>query len=185
MDRTKIIVLDTETTGLKPGKDEIVSIGVTNGYGEAIFYTLLKPRNNDTWEKAEAVHGISPEMVEYAPYAEDIVPLLQPLIDNANLILGYNFLHFDRKFLQAVGLKIPEEKVRDVMLEFSPIFGEWNHYFKDYKFQKLEVCCNYYGIQVDGLHNSLEDARATALCFLEQEDELEAIKEKKEREAGA
>jgi len=57
-------------------------------------------------------------------------------------------------------------KTFDVMLEFAPIYGKWDDYHGDYKWQKLSTCARYYGYKKKGqFHDSLEDVRATLFCF--------------------
>ena len=69
--------------------------------------------------------------------------------------------------LERAGIVIPENAMQyDVMIEFAPIYGDWNEKYGDYKWQKLSVCASYYGYHGEGsFHDSLEDVRATLYCF--------------------
>ena len=58
-----VIVLDTETTGLIPGRDHLLTVGVCDGEGREVLYLeLCPPLECDAWPMAEAVNGISPWM---------------------------------------------------------------------------------------------------------------------------
>lgn len=160
-----IICLDTETTGVY-GNDEILQLSVINGNGEVLFNELLRPKNVAEWPGAEAIHGISPDMVTGKPTIDQYMPQLNSIMSAAKLIIGYN-LQFDLGFLRRAGIEWPKEtQTFDVMTEFAEIYGEWNNYFRDYKWQKLCVCAEYFGYEGNGnFHDSLEDIRATLFCY--------------------
>lgn len=62
--KSKRIVIDTETTGLDPNEDEILQLSVINvNDGSTIYNQYFKPEKATSWEQAQAVNGISPEMV--------------------------------------------------------------------------------------------------------------------------
>lgn len=165
-DRKKIICLDLETTGLDKDVDEILQISAIDGNGEVLINEYIKPERASSWESAEAVNGISPEMVSGCSSIRKRLPEIQNLINAADLIVGYN-IDFDLGFLRQLGINIPQKTViYDVMAAFAEIYGEWNEYFRDYKWQKLQTCATYYGYAGDGaFHDSLEDVRATLYCF--------------------
>lgn len=50
------------------------------------------------------------------------------------------------------------------MREFAPIYGEYNSYYGDYKWQKLGTAAAYYGYEFKA-HDSLEDVRATLFVY--------------------
>ena len=62
-DPANIRCIDTETTGLEPGKDEILQVSVVNGNGDVLFDSLVKPTHRKRWPKAAEVNGITPDMV--------------------------------------------------------------------------------------------------------------------------
>lgn len=157
------IWVDTETTGLTPGYDEMLQISLIDYHGNVLMNEYIKPKRATNWPEAEAVNGISPEMVESCQTIDHFLPEMQKLFNKAHLIGGYN-TWFDIRFLLASGLEPNGQKVIDVMKEFAKIYGEWNDYFDDYKWQKLSVCADYYGYEFQA-HNSLEDIKATLYCY--------------------
>ncbi len=159
----KIVVVDTETTGLKRGYDEIVSVAITDGNGNELFYSLVKPERRRSWKAASEINNIWPADVKGKPHLKDLKETIEPLFENAHLLVGYN-LSFDLPFLKDAGIKVYDSNTFDVMKEFAPVNGEWNEYFKDYKWAKLSECASRYKYKFHA-HDALEDAKATAYCF--------------------
>lgn len=164
MPQPRTIVLDTETTGLDPRRDELLSIGVVDLDGNPVWATMVRPERTTSWPEAEAVNGISYDDVADAPTVGEVVPKLQEVIDSADEVVGYN-VGFDAGFLRAAGVDFSRVEVTDVMVPFAEVYGEWNDYFRDYKWQKLTTAAAYYGYDWSsgpGAHNALADAAATA-----------------------
>ena len=102
----RIIVFDSETTGIDFAKDQIIELCVQFGLDDA---GLPDPATRRTWRikpavpinpAAQAVHGISAEELEacpaFAAYADEIAQVFA----DADVIVGYN-LSFDIDMLQA------------------------------------------------------------------------------------
>lgn len=86
-DKSKYVILDTETTGL--GKyDEIVEISIIDLDGNVVYDSLVKPDRRITFD-AYKIHGISDDMVEEFPSFEaqwdDIYKVLK-----GKTIIAYN-----------------------------------------------------------------------------------------------
>ncbi len=165
--KDKILCFDVETTGLSREEDEILQLSIVDGTGKTVFNEYIKPTRHESWDGAEAIHGISPSDVADKPTIEEYRDTLNDIFKDVQLLVGYNNIHFDNAFLKEAGIQIPEDaKMYDVMLKFAPIYGEWNEMRQDYKWQKLAKCAEYYGFHGDGqFHDSLEDVRATLYCF--------------------
>ena len=165
--KDKILCFDVETTGLSREEDEILQLSIVDGTGKTVFNEYIKPTRHESWDGAEAIHGISPSDVTDKPTIEEYRDTLNDIFKDVQLLVGYNNIYFDNAFLKEAGIQIPEDaKMYDVMLKFAPIYGEWNEMRQDYKWQKLAKCAEYYGFHGDGqFHDSLEDVRATLHCF--------------------
>ena len=165
--KDKIFCFDVETTGLSREEDEILQLSIVDGTGKTVFNEYIKPTRHESWDGAEAIHGISPSDVADKPTIEEYRDTLNDIFKDVQLLVGYNNIYFDNAFLKEAGIQIPEDaKMYDVMLKFAPIYGEWNEMRQDYKWQKLAKCAEYYGFHGDGqFHDSLEDVRATLHCF--------------------
>ena len=165
--KDKILCFDVETTGLSREEDEILQLSIVDGTGKTVFNEYIKPTRHESWDGAEAIHGISPSDVTDKPTIEEYRDTLNDIFKDVQLLVGYNNIYFDNAFLKEAGIQIPEDaEMYDVMLKFAPIYGEWNEMRQDYKWQKLAKCAEYYGFHGDGqFHDSLEDVRATLHCF--------------------
>lgn len=162
------IVIDTETTGLCDGEDEILQLSIVSESGEKLFDSYFRPLHK-SWSAAQAVNNISPEMVADAPSIADKAAEIQKILNSADKIIGYN-TYFDVNFMRAAGLIIPKRAtVIDIMPTFAEIYGEWSDYHGDYKWQKLTTCAAYYHFDWNSItmsaHNSLADCFATLHCF--------------------
>lgn len=155
----KCIIFDTETTGFVAGEDEILQLSIIDGTGRILFDSYLKPNKKTSWAEAQRVNGISPDMVQNCQPISHHLQELQQIFDSAEILIAYNY-DFDIQFLVAAGLKIGHQTVLDPMLDFAEIYGEWNDYFGDYKWQKLSTAAAYYDYEFKA-HDSLEDVRAT------------------------
>lgn len=155
--------IDTETTGLEPGKDEILQVSVVNGNGDVLFDSLVKPTHRKRWPKAAEVNGITPDMVKGKPNIEDVADDIERAMDGAELLVGYN-LEFDTSMLDACGVSLGSHDTFDVMKEYASVHGKWNDYYNDYSFVKLTTAAHHYGIKLNP-HDSSEDAVATVRVF--------------------
>lgn len=86
-DKSKYVILDTETTGL--GKyDEIIEISIIDLDGNVMYDSLVKPDRRITYD-AYKIHGISDEMVDdYSNFKEqwdDIYKVIK-----GKTIIAYN-----------------------------------------------------------------------------------------------
>lgn len=159
----KIVVLDLETTGFNKYDDEIVQVSIIDQDENVLLNEYCKPEYKTEWPEAAAVTGITPEIVaDKKPFAF-YAPIVEDILNNAEMILIYN-AGFDAAFLHAKGLEFPDDIIRDVMLEFAEVYGEWNDYYCNYKWQKLSTAARYYGYMFNA-HDSLEDVKATLYVF--------------------
>lgn len=162
----RIYVIDTETTGLNPNEDEILQLSIVDESGCMVYNSLLRPERHTSWEKAEEINHITPEMVANAPTFKEMLPMINAIFSYCGTIIGYN-TGFDLAFLQKAGVEFREEiKVIDVQAMFMPIAGEWDWEYNRYKWQSLVKCAAYCGYKWHGnAHDSLADALATLHCY--------------------
>lgn len=158
------IILDTETTGLKPEIDELLQVSIIDTHGAVLLDEYIKPDRATEWPEAMRINQITPEMVASAPSIRDpyLHAKIQHILNNADKIIGYNVM-FDVAFLAAAGFDVPNsDELTDVMLDFAEIYGDWREDLGDYKWQKLTTAAAYYGYEWPvGAHNSLGDCLAT------------------------
>lgn len=160
IDPSKIVVIDTETTGLnRSGNDEAVSLAMIDGNGNVLIDTLLKPMHRRSWVDAERINGISPDDVKDAPHLVDVIDNVKRYLDGADLVVGYN-LEFD---LGILGVFVYPSKQFDVMREFARFYGAKRN-DGSRKWSKLTECASHYGYSFTP-HGALEDCKATLFCY--------------------
>jgi DNA polymerase-3 subunit epsilon len=161
LDEVEFVVLDTETTGLRPGPDRVIELaGVRLRGGEAIdsFQSLVNPGRRLPPFIVQFT-GITQEMVTGAPAARDVLPGFLRFIDGATLV-GHN-LGFDIGFLtyeaQLLGSSFPLDGLDTILLarRFLPGLRRF----------KLDLVAEHLGIVVANRHRALGDARVTAAVF--------------------
>lgn len=154
----RIAVIDVETTGLFSA-DRVVEIAVVtvdrNGVIVDEFECLTNPLRDPgpTW-----LHGLTPSVLRDAPMFEDIALHLAALLDGA-VVAAHN-LPFDRRLLgyefDRVGIDIDWGAGLDTLRAVGGC--------------KLGAACADYGIQLQGAHCAINDARATAHLLLRVAD---------------
>ncbi|MBR3560566.1 MAG: 3'-5' exonuclease [Oscillospiraceae bacterium] len=160
LDKRKILVFDTETTGTVPGVDEILQITILDGYGSTLFSSYIKPRIRRAWPLAERVNHISYDMVKDAPTFPEVRNTIQKLFNSASLVVGYN-INFDINFVEAAGIVVSGQRF-DVMTAFASYRADVEHTV--YRKCKLVECAQYFGYSFSA-HDSNADAEATLHCF--------------------
>ncbi|WP_301124121.1 exonuclease domain-containing protein [Mycolicibacterium fortuitum] len=153
-DADRIAVIDVETTGLFSA-DRVVEIAVVtvdrNGVIVDEFECLTNPLRDPgpTW-----LHGLTPSVLRDAPMFEDIALHLAALLDGA-VVAAHN-LPFDRRLLgyefDRVGIDVDWGTGLDTLRAVGGC--------------KLGAACADYGIQLQGAHCAINDARATAHLLL-------------------
>lgn len=168
------IAIDTETTGLKCGGNDIIeicAIKFLNFRPDEKFHTYLKPRKSIP-ESATAINGITDDMVCDAPKFSQIKSSLQDFIGDLPLV-AHN-APFDMKFLHVSGLNLEDhsDKVYDTLkLSRLKLRDYDGSKFESYKLSDL---CEELNISCSEFHNADTDALACGLLFIEI---LKSIKE--------
>lgn len=164
----RIISVDTETTGLSSYTSEMLSISICDGMtGDGIFHRYYKPEHVTEWPDAQRVNGITPEMVSKCGHVRDDAEEIRGIIQDAAVVIVYN-ARFDMAFLMSAGcVGVGDELViTDPMVDFAAVYGEYNEYFGDYKWQKLTTAADYIDYRwIGNAHDSLADARAAAAVW--------------------
>lgn len=162
--------VDTETTGLKSETDEILQLSIVDENGVEIFNEYFCPSYYLSWDEAEKVNHITPEMVAGKPTIRERLADINAIFARCNVIVGYN-TGFDLSFLKAAGIEIPENiRVIDVQQMYMGVVadrGEWDWERNRPKWRSLKECAEFCYYEWQGeAHDSLEDARAAMACYI-------------------
>jgi DNA polymerase III epsilon subunit-like protein len=170
MEKDKILVLDTETTGFLPDA-EVLQVSILDGNGTVRMNEYFRPDHTSAWPGAMAVNHITLAMVADKPSIGERKEEISHLLRHAEAVVGYN-IFFDLKMLRQNGIFVPGRshlRAIDIMGPFSDKYGEEKdlplNKYGHYKYQKLITCAAYYGYDGGGWHDSLADTKATLFCF--------------------
>jgi DNA polymerase III subunit epsilon len=164
-----LVVLDFETDGVDPRLCMPVSVAAIryeNNIEVDYFYSLLNP-GRPIAEEAIAIHGITDDQVVGAPILHDVVPRLAQLGDGA-VPCAYN-AEYDRTILHR--LTAEHDQALAACPMFDPaqlwlcplvVIRDVDRYVKGKGRHRLETTCVRWHVPLDGAHNALADARATA-----------------------
>ena len=157
----KSIIIDTETTGLTPGKDELLQFAIVDNTGKILFNEYIKPTKTTEWPEAQAINGISPEKVKKCKPLKKYKRKLSKIFKNATTIIGYN-TKFDLQFIaNDIDIYTESQIIIDLMPRFAKIYGEKRKDFpNEYKWQKLSTAAEYYDYNFTP-HDALNDVLAT------------------------
>lgn len=167
LSQARILVVDTETTGVDPQSDRIVELGAAyfqGGTRQRLHRMLVNP-GVPIPPEASSVHGIRDEDVLGAPgFAMVGARLAQHLTGAAGdgtppVICGYNAVSYDAPILNAefarhgVDAHIEPDRVVDPF-----IFMKWHH--RELRGRKLTEACECYGLSLIHAHTAAADAQA-------------------------
>lgn len=166
----EIVVYDTETTGLNPKKDEILSIGAVKIKGNRIltskkFEIFVKP-SRDIDEESIKIHHIRNIDLQNGSNPQEAIEKFLHFIGNRTLV-GY-YLEFDIKMINKylipyLGIKLPNRQI-----EVSQIY----HKKKRRSIPDGRIDLRFDSIMKDldlpifGKHDALSDAIMTAMMYI-------------------
>ncbi len=171
IDQLNFTVLDTETTGLNPAQDFILSFGavkisrMTIQVSTAVEWYPVSPKNG---KATAAIHGLLESKTPIQ--ISDFVPNLLSYLGDS-ILVGHH-LGFDLEMLlktcKKFGLRDFPNPCIDTMnlairLEQGP--NADRHQFKPEQYS-LDALCDQYGIQKDDRHTAAGDAFLTAQLLL-------------------
>ena len=164
------IVLDTETTGLNPKKDEILSIGAVRVRDSKIitsesFEIFIKPVQDISHESI-AIHHIRPSDIENGTSINQALEELLFFVGNLPIV-GY-YISFDINILNTylkrfIGSTLHNEAIELSSMYYKRYRKKSAHEFVDLKFDTI---MNRLDLPKLGQHDALNDAIMSAMMFL-------------------
>ena len=168
------IVLDTETTGLDPKKDEILSIGAVKIKNNKIltsesFEIFIKPTRTISKESIKIHHLREIDLQNGVSHKEAIEQLLY-FIGNKKII-GY-YISFDIRILNRYIKEFIGTTLTNESIELSSMY--YKRYKKtsayDFVDLKFDIILKKLNIPQLGQHDALNDAIMSAMIFLKLKD---------------
>ena len=168
----KYVVLDIETTGTQPLKNDIIEIGavyIEDGQVVDTFNHLICP-TEEISPYIIGITGIDNEMVKNEKSIEEIMPDFIKFCRNVPLI-GHNIEVFDFRMLKVkaerLGLKFNYEVVDTLIIARTMLSALPS--------RKLGDLCTYYNIELTNAHRAYQDAYATYQLFLKLRQDFETV----------
>lgn len=164
----RAIYYDTETTGIKPGKDRVIEIAAFDPEQDLHFCTFINPECPIPQE-ATAISNITDEMVKDAPLIRDAIQSFVEFCTGDVILIAHNNDAFDRLFLesefQRAGLPMPEWLFFDTL--------KWSRkYRSDLPRHSLQFLREAYGIEANQAHRALDDVKVLHQIFSRMIDDL-------------
>lgn len=165
------VVVDLETTGLKPGPaaiTEIAAIQVANGRFTAEFHTLVNP-GRKVPAAITQLTGITDDMLREQPRIDAVFPQLHAFLGSSVIVahnadFDLNFLNFDARRLLSAPLLNPALCTLKLARRL----------LSSLRSRSLDSVAAHLGVSCLNRHRALGDARATAEIFLILLDQLAA-----------
>ena len=164
----RAIYYDTETTGVKPGKDRVIEIAAYDPANEKNFCTFTNPECLIPAEST-AISGITNEMVQGAPLIQEALSQFLDFCSGEVVLIAHNNDAFDKLFLQSefqrASLKMPEWRFIDTL--------KWaRKYRSDLPRHGLQVLREVYGVEANQAHRALDDCIVLYRVFSQMIDDL-------------
>ncbi len=166
----EIVVYDTETTGLNPKKDEILSIGAVKIKGNKIltskkFELFVKPSQEISQESIK-IHYIRNIDLQNGNNPQEALEKFLHFIGNRTLV-GY-YLEFDikmiNKYLQPfLGIKLPNKQIEVSQIYYRKKRRSVPQGRIDLRFDSI---MNDLDLPIFGKHDALSDAIMTAMMYI-------------------
>ncbi len=170
----RYVVVDTELTGLDENRDSIVSIGAVRMAGGKIdigdtFYRLVSPRTELT-AASVVIHEITPSDVVMSPVIEMVLGEFLEFC-GADVLVGH-FISIDLAFLNREMKRLRKAAIRNRVVDTFSVYEwlrkrkkSWDCFATPLTGYRLYDIARCFGVPVNGAHNAIMDAYATAQLF--------------------
>ena len=164
------VVFDTETTGLNPKKDDILSIGAVKIKDNKIItsqtFEVFIKNTGEISSKSIEIHRIRPVDLENGKSTDEAIKEFLYFIGSRPLI-GY-YLEFDvnmiNKYIKPMlGVTLPNKKIEVSEIYFDKTISLIPQGNIDLRFDTILKKCD---VPDMGAHNAVNDAIMTAMIYL-------------------
>jgi DNA polymerase-3 subunit epsilon len=164
----RFIYYDTETTGVKPGKDRIVEIAAFDPLENRKFCTFVNPECPIPPE-ASAITHITDDMVQDAPKIKEALAAFMDFCQGDVVLVAHNNDSFDKPMLEG-----EFKRAGEIMpsLAFADSLKWARKYRPDLPKHSLQVLREVYGIEANQAHRALDDVIVLEKLFRFMIDDL-------------
>lgn len=167
IDRIRFVVLDTETTGLDPARDRILSIGCVGLYENKIrvsdsleIYLAQDHFNRET----VAVHGILRHGGFHKETEWEAIEQLLGYLENAVIVAHH--AAFDLAVLNSTLKRLSLPKLKNKILDTGSLFKKTSRCRDITNHYSLDTLCELFSIKKHDRHTAAGDAFLTGILFL-------------------
>jgi len=160
---SKFVVVDLETTGLKPGKaaiTEVAAIGIENGRIAAEFHHLVNPGRRIP-AVITRLTGITDDMLRDQPRIDDIFPQFHTFLGSA-ILVAHN-VEFDLSFLNFAARRLVSTSLFNLSLCTLRLA---RRLLPGLRSRSLDAVAASLGVSCPDRHRALGDARIATEVFL-------------------
>lgn len=164
----RAIFYDTETTGVKPGKDRVIELAALDPERNKTFSYLINPECPIPKESSAICH-ITDDMVKDAPLFHKVIDEFVAFCEGDVVLIAHNNDAFDQLFLedefQRAGQKLPSWKFLDSL--------KWSRkYRSDLPRHNLQFLREAFHIEPNEAHRALADVYVLQQVFSRLIDDL-------------
>ncbi len=162
------IYYDTETTGVRPGKDRVIELAAFDPVQNKTFCSLINPQCPIPIESSKICH-ITDDMVKDAPLFGDQADNFVSFCEGDTVLIAHNNDAFDQLFLidefQRIGRSLPAWRFIDSL--------KWSRkYRSDLPRHSLQFLREVYKIESNQAHRALDDVFVLHQVFSQMIDDL-------------
>ncbi len=169
-ERDEVVVLDTETTGLDPKRDAVLSIGavvVRDGkvqMGET-FERLIRPEGPIS-EESIKIHHLRTCDLASADEADTVIADLLAFVRNRPIVgyyIGFDHAILSRYVKERIGVALPNPTIELSAMYYARYRKSSAYEFVDLKFDTIMEAL---ALPMLGKHDALNDALMAALIYM-------------------
>jgi DNA polymerase III subunit epsilon len=168
----RYVIFDTETTGLHPGSDVILSLGAVTVVNNHILVNealeLFLKQDKFTPETVP-IHGILQEgNIEKVVEAEAVIRFVEFIKDA--VLVGHH-IAFDVAMINQALKRLGAGKLKNEKMDTDALYRKWKGW-QDDQHTGLDELCKVFKIPKEDRHTALGDAYITAIVFLKLKQKL-------------
>ena len=170
----KLLVLDTETTGMGP-RAEICELAIVNRTGEVVVDELLCPRTRISAD-ARRIHGIKNADVKEKPRCDVFIgATLSQVLNDSDVPIAIWNSEFDLRLLDQSTDRGTAWRSRKnvfcIMTIYAHYYGKWSDYHQSFTWQSMDKASRQCRLVWDGKsHRALPDARMALVVLRHMAD---------------